>query len=851
MASWWNRFRRSQADQDLDDEIRFHLEQEAQLRRDRGATPEEASRGSLRDFGNVLLIKDTTRDVWGFRLLHDFAGDVHFGIRMMMRAPVLAIAAIASLALGIGANTAVFTVVDAVLLRPLPYAQPQELVGILQRHAQFGPELVTWPDFADWRDRSTTLSTIGGAWGVVYNLTGVDEPERLAGAAATPGLFEALRVEPIVGRRFTAGADQDPHVVVIAHDLWRRRFAGDAAVVGRRVELNGRPHTVIGVMPRGFSWPSAAELWVPFVPEPAMDRGYHLLRVVGRLRPGASIAATQDELSVIAAASAAAHPATNRDWGVHTSSLLDATVGQAKRSLWILSGAAACLLLIACANVASLLSSRAVARRLELSLRNALGASRRRILQQLLTESLVLSVTAGVAGLVIAAFAIDPLLTLTSLPRAAEVSIDLRIFAVTMLAAVLAAFAVGLVSAWSASRADVPAIRGSVRTGWLRPSLLVVEVATAVVLLAGSGLLIRSFHRLNQVETGFDADRLLTMRCFLPRVSYPPARSVQLYEQMIERATALPGVEAAAAVSAFPFSGTTANVAFTIPAQPPFPAGQGPNGAFASVTPGFFRTMGMAIISGRPFEITDHAEAPFVAVINQAMANRYFAGQDPIGQTIRILGPRPRTIVGVVENIRQRSLDGAPEPEIYAPHAQLPLGGMFLVVRAATARPEQLIAPMRAQIRGLDPNLPIANVQTADELLNRTLSSRRFSMLLISIFGGAALLLAIVGVYGVLSYAVAQRTTEIGIRMALGAARPRVLRLMIWHGLWPVALGLVIGIAAASGATQVLASSLFEIRPQDPVTYLGVAFLLTMTALAAAYLPARRASLVDPRIALQ
>ena len=853
--AWWSRlFRRSHADADLDEEIRFHLNQEAQLRIERGEPAEQARHHARRDFGNVLLVKETTRDMWGLRLLHDFAGDVHFGIRMMMRAPVLAITAIASLALGIGANTAIFTVVNAVLLSPLPYPQPQELVSIVQRHAQFGPEFATWPDFADWRDRSTTLRAIGGAWGAAFNLTGVDEPERLAGAAVTPGLFEALRVEPIVGRRFTADADQDPHVVVIAHDLWRRRFAGDAAVAGRRVELNGRPHTVIGVMPEGFSWPPATELWVPFVPESSMDRGYHMLQVVGRLKPGASIAATQDELSVIAAASAGAHPATNRDWGVQASSLLDATVGQARRSLWILSGAAAGLLLIACANVASLLSSRAVGRRLELSLRSALGASRRRILQQLLTESLVLSVVAGITGLVIAAFAIGPLLSLTSLPRAAEVSMDLRIFALTLIAAVITAFAVGFVSAWGASRADlreVQANRGSVRTGWLRPSLLVVEVAAAVVLLAGSGLLIRSFHRLNQVETGFDADRLLTMRFFLPRVSYPPARSVQLYEQMIERATALPEVEAAAAVSAFPFSGTTASVAFGIPQQAPFPAGQGPNGAFASVTSGFFRTMGIGIISGRNIEATDHAEAPFVAVINRAMANRYFAGLDPIGQTIRILGPRPRTIVGIVENVRQRSLDGVPEPEIYVPHAQTPLGGMFLVVRAATARPEQLIGPLRAQIRDLDPSLPIASVQTADELLNRTLSSRRFSMLLLSIFGASALLLAIVGIYGVLSYAVSQRTTEIGIRMALGAARPRVLRLMIWHGLWPVALGLVLGLAAAAGATRVLANALFEIPLQDPITYAGVATLLSMTALVAAYLPARRASLVDPRTALQ
>ncbi|MEX1995034.1 MAG: ABC transporter permease [Steroidobacteraceae bacterium] len=792
--------------------------------------------------------------MWGGRLLDDVVGDVRFGIRMLMGAPVLAIAATLSLAIGIGANTAIFTVVNAVLLRPLPYPQPHELVGIVQRHAQFGPELATLPDFNDWREGSTTLMSIGGAWTAAYNLTGIDEPERLSGAAVTAGFFETLRVDPIVGHRLANAPNQDRQVVVIAHDLWRRRFAADTNVVGRRVELNGRPHTVIGVMPQEFAWPPATELWIPLVPEEGMNRGYHLLQVVGRLKPGASIAATEEELSAIAAASSSAFANTNKDWGVQVSSLLEATVGPATRSLWILSGAAACLLLIACANVASLLASRAVARRQELSMRNALGASRRRLLQQLLTESLVLSVLSGAVGFGIAALAIDPLLALTSLPRSSEVSLDLRVFALAIVAAIVTAFTIGLISAWSASRAElreVQANRGTARTGWLRPALLVVEVAAAVVLLTGSGLLIRSFYRLNQVETGFDAERLLTMRFFLPRVSYPSARSVQLYEQMVERARALPGVERAAAVSAFPFSGTTAIVVFSIPSQPPPSPGTGPTTGFASITPDYFRSIGIAVASGRGIESSDHAESGFVAVVNRALVNRYFPGQDPIGQAIRILGPRSRTIVGVVQDIRQRGLDREPEPEVYVPHAQQPLGGMFLVVRAASDRPEQLIAPLRAEIRNLDANVPIANVQTADELLNRTLSSRRFSMLLLSIFGGAALLLAIVGIYGVLSYAVAQRTAEIGIRMALGAARPHVMRLMIWNGVGPALLGLAIGITAASVVSRVLNSTLFEIRPQDPLTYGAVALLLLMTAIAAAYLPARRASLVDPRTALQ
>jgi len=850
---WWSRLLgRHRLDADLDEEIRFHLEQETRLRVDRGDSPEQARRRARRDFGNVTLVAESMRETWRWLLLDDLVRDTRHACRLLTRAPIFSAVAAMSLAIGIGANTAIFTVVHAVMLRPLPYPEPSRLVAIDQRHVDGGLEFATWPDYSDWR-RASSLAAIGGAWSAVYNLTGIDEPERLGGAAVTASLFNALGVEPALGRSFVEGPNEDVRVVVLSHRLWQRRFGGALDVVGRRVELNGQPYTVAGVMPIGFAWPETAELWVPFVPQESMNRGYHLLRVVGRLAPGASVASANSELATIAANAAQAYPATNKDWGVQAASLLESTVGTTARPLLILTGAVACVLLIACANVTGLLASRAVVRRHEMALRSALGASRRRLVRQLVTESVLLSLVGGAIGLALAQAAIGPLVALTTLPRAGEVSLDSNVLILTLLAAIGSGLAVGIVSAITGSRIDLRdglAGRGSAPTGWLRPVLLIVQVAAAVVLLSGAGLLMASFYRLHQVEPGFKPDGLLTARFFLPRAAYPVDRCVRLYEQMIDRVKALPGVETAAAVSAFPFSSAIANVVFEIAGRPPAAPGQSVTANFAAATPGYFRTAGIALIAGRDFESADTAGAPFVAMINRAAADRFFPGQDPIGQAVRILGPRPRTIVGVVQDIRQRSLDRPPQAEIYVPHAQFPSGGMFLVVRVHTGESERLAAAVRAEVRALDRNLAMAAPRTARQILDDTLSSRRFSLVLLSIFGATALILSMVGVYGVVSLTVSQRTREIGIRKALGAARRDVIGLLVWHGMWPVAVGLIAGLGAAFAATRLLASMLFEIRPSDPVTLTGVVVLLAAAAFAAVLIPARRAARIDPLIAL-
>ena len=822
--------------------------------RRRGMTHEEARFAARRAFGGVEQAKEIQRDARAFRWLNDARQDTQYAVRVLRRSPGFTAVAVLTLALGIGANSAIFTVVNGVLLQPLPYPQPDRLVGIVQHHTSFGSEFATWPDYVDWRDRSSSLQSLGGAWSRVYNLTGMDEPERLAGAAATESLFSTLGVVPQLGGFFNSDGKGDPRSVVISHRLWQRRFGSSPDVIGRRVALNGVSHTIIGVTPPGFAWPEASELWVPFVSEPGMTRGYHMLRVVGRLQPGATLPAARAELETIAAASAAAYPDFNKDWGVQVSSLLAATVGSATRALLILAGAAGCVLLIACANVAGLLTSRALTRRQEMSMRTALGASRGRIIRQLLTESVVLSTVGGAIGLTLAAWTIPLLLRLATLPRVADVALDTTVFVATALVSAATGLLFGLAPAVTASRTSLVGSMGgrsSASTGWVRPALLIVELAATVVLLAGAGLLLRSFAKLQQVDTGVNVERMLTARFFLPRASYPVERCVAVYQQMIDRVAGLPDVDSAAAVSVFPFSGTSANVVFTSPARPSTVPGDILTANFSAVTAGYFRTMGIPLVAGRDFETADHAKAPSVTVVNRAMADRYFPGQDPLGQVVRVLGPKPRTIVGVVPNLRQRALQTPPEPEIYVPHHQFPTGGMFLVVRTRSDRADLLAPSLRAMVRSIDRDLPIASIRTGEELIGETLSSQRLSVVLLTAFAALAVVLSIVGVYGVVSFAVSQQTREIGIRMAVGAAARDVIGLVLWKGLWPVVAGLSVGLAAALATTRVLAKMLFDVGPADPVTFLAAVSLLFAAAIAAVLIPARRAARLDPLIAVR
>ncbi len=780
--------------------------------------------------------------------------DLRHAIRGLSRTPGFTVAAVFTLALGIGANTAIFAVVNAVLLEPLRYPQSDRLVSIVQRHERSGsPEFATFPDFQDCRTGSRHLQHVGGAWGVTFNLTAIEEPERLRGALVTASLFPAFGTQPALGRAFT-DAEQNEGVVVLSHTLWQRRFGGDRAVLGRSVALNGRPHTVVGVMPAGFAFPEAiTELWVPLVPESGMNRGYHLLNVVGRLQPGATLEQARAELTAIAARSAAEYPEFNRDWGVDVTPLQDTVVASVSRPLWVLTGAVACVLLIACANLASLLLSRVTARAHEMSIRAALGAGRARLIRQLLVESSVLAACGGALGWALASVAIGPLMAMTAMPRAGEISLNRDVLVFTLLVAAATLVLFGAMPAVFGSRVNLQQslkTRGSSSSGILRPALLTFQIAAAVVLLAGAGLLMHSFHRLMEVDTGFRIDRVLTVRFFLPRATYPVEKCIQLYQQMIDRARGIPGVDAVAATSVFPFSGASANVPVEFPGRGSDAPGERPGADFVTVTPGYFRLMSILVLRGRDFETSDRADAAFVAVVNRAMADRYFPNQDPIGQYVRVLGPKPRMIVGIVGDTRQRALHSNPGPEVYIPHTQFPAGQMFLVVRASGD--EALVTrQLRTEIRSLDRDLPIASIRTAEDVLDETLSSRRFSLILMTLFAATALGLAAIGVFGVVSFAVSQRTKEIGIRMALGATASNVLRRAVSQGMLPVAVGMLLGLIAARALTGMLTAMLFGVDPADPLTLVGVVTALLVTALAAAWIPARKAARVDPIVALR
>ena len=850
-----NLFTRRRHDREFADELSAHLQLHIDDNLRAGMTPGDARRAAVIALGGIAQTTERYRDRRGLPILDALRQDVVYAIRVLRKNPGFTVTIVLTLALGIGANTAIFSVVNAVLLRPLPYPASDRLVSVSQLHLRSeSPEWATWPDYADWRDHATRLQSLGSAWPVAINLTGVDEPERLPGAAVTATLFSVLQVAPVIGRAFSETTDEDPRNVILSQALWKRRFASDSRVIGRALELNGRRHTVVGVMPEGFSFPPGVELWIPFVPEPGMTRGYHLLTVVGRLGPDATIEQARTELRALAAQAAEENPHTNKDWGVQVTSLLDGQVTSARPALLILAASVGCVLLIGCINVAALLMARAAARRDEINLRAALGASRSRIARQLLTESVVLALCGGALGLAAGRLAIDPLLALSVLPRATEVSLDGRVLLFALGVSIATGITFGLAPLIALLRQPeilTPTARVTLPLRRFRPALVAIEVGLTVVLLAGAGLLARSFVRLQQVETGFNGDRILTMRFFLPRASYPADRAASHYQEMMRRLGALPEVDGVAAISHFPFAGLSANMVFDVPGRPPAAPGEQLTAEFRAASPGYFRTMGIAVLNGRDFTEFDSPESQLVAIVNRAAAERYFPGQDPLDQSVRLLGPRPRRIVGVVQNIRHRELASSPEPEIYVPHAQYPLGAMFVGIRARSGDPSRIVAAARASIRSLDRDLPIASIKTFRELLDGSLSRRRFTLTLLALFAVTALGLSAVGIYGVLSYTVAQQTREIGIRMALGAARRNVLRLALRQGMVPAIAGLTAGVVAAFAATRALTDMLFEIRPHDAVTMASVAGLLLTVSLVATLIPARRAARVDPLSALR
>jgi putative ABC transport system permease protein len=803
------------------------------------------------------------------RLEEDMFQDLRFGLRMLWRKPGFTLIAVFTLSLGIGANTAIFSIVNAVLLQPLQYAEPEQLVSLGGWVGNDKGQGVTPADFLDYREQCQSFVGLAASVSdsLPMNLSGGGEPERLKGGMVTANYLDVFGVKPALGRTFVAEEDQPgrDRVAVLSHALWERRFGADTAILNQTITLDGQSVTVIGVMPPQFQYPPGVEIWKPFgftasPQSPFRSREFHFLRPIARLKPGVAPAQAQAEVEAIALRLQALYPKTNAKQSLYLAPLQDRLVGNIKLTLLVLLGAVGCVLLIACANVANLLLTAAASRQKEFAVRAALGAGRGRIVRQLLTESLGLALMGGLGGVLLANWGVKLLVAFSAayLPRAGEVQINAPVFGFTLAVALLTGFLFGLVPALQSSRINLTdslkeggrGVGGAERHRTL--SLLVVgEMALAVVLLVGAGLLINSFVRLGQVSPGFDEKNLLTARLDLPNPYAEPEKKQQFFEQLQHRVAALPGVEAVGMITELPLAGQSADRPFRIEGRlEPLP-GQTPNADIRAVNHDYFRAMGIPLLKGRTFTEADVRSNAKVVLISEELARLYFAGEDPIGRRIfrGAVGQAPyEEIIGVVGDVRHRGLDGGLRQTLYSPF--LGLGFSNLVVRT-TNDPAALAAAVRKEVTAIDPNQPVANIKTMEQWRSESVAQQRFRTLLLGTFSAVALLLSVVGIYGVMAYAVARRTHELGIRMALGARSSEVMKLVLGQGMKLAGIGLAIGLLASLALTRLMKGLLFGVSATDPVTFAAIALLLTVVALLACYFPARRAMKVDPMVALR
>jgi putative ABC transport system permease protein len=811
------------------------------------------------------------------KMIADLWQDLRYGARMLLKRPGFTLIAVVTLALGIGANTAIFSIVDAVLLRPLPFREAGQLMmlGTVDAREGDGLRSISYPNFVDWRAQSGSFERLAAFRVRSFALTGSGAPERLNGVVASAELFALLRVSPSLGRSFRAEEDNaGASVVILSHGLWRRRFNSDPQVIGRNITLDGRSLTVVGVAPAGFQFPIEAEpadLWTTIANDATGDtpmtaqRGLGYLRVIGRLKPGVSGAQAQAEMDGIARRLERQYPDDNAHQGARLVPAYEKLVGDVRRPLLIIFGAVGCVLLIACANVANLLMARATSRRHEIALRAALGESRGRIIRQLLTESMLLALAGSVFGWLLAWGCMEPLLSLSpeNIPRLQDVRLDGRVFGFTLLASLLTGVIFGLAPALQAAKTKLTdTLNEGGRSGEgargarLRSALMIAEVAIALVLMAGAGLLLNSFWRLLQVNPGFEPRQTLTFRLNLPDSKYPDPQAVAFFERLQARLQNLPGVRGASVTFGLPFSKSRIGTPLDIEGLPVAPSDR-PQIECQSVLPDYFRTLGIRLIKGRDFNARDDLKARRVAIVNETLARRFFPNEDPIGKRIRPEistepGDAPiREIIGVVSDVRYRSLTEDVPLEVYMPYTQLPIStGMWIALRT-DADPRSLISAARAEVQALDKELPVFEVKTLDQYVSGAVAHPRFNTLLLLLFAGVALLLTAVGLYGVISYSVTQRTREIGIRMALGAQTNDTLRLVVKQGMTLTLIGAAIGLGGALALTRLLKTLLFGVSAADPLTFSVIVLLLTGVAFVACWLPARRATKVDPIVALR
>ena len=797
--------------------------------------------------------------------------DIRYGIRGLVRHPGFTLIAVITLALGIGANTAIFSVVNSVLLRPLPFADPEQIIWLWDTQPQLATAPTSVPDYLDWKAQNRSFEHLAAFQGGNMFFDAGYGTEDVPVGLVTPEMFSLFRVSPILGRTFTneeTMPGERSRLAVLSYSTWENKFGSDPNVIGRTIQLSGTTHTIIGVMQAGFSFPERAQLWRPLPIDPnQLDRGPHYLRVVGRLKRDVTQAQAQADMSAIATRLAQQYPEKIAGHGVKLEPLSDVIVCDIGPALYVLLAAVGFVLLIACANLANLMLARVGVRQKEIAVRTALGASRLRVVRQLLTESIMLAVVGGVAGLLLATWAVSWLVSLgpETIPRVHEISVDPRVAGFTLLLSLATGVVFGLAPALQVSRPDLTdALKESGRTtaglrgSWLRGALVMSEVGLSLVLLVGAGLMIRSFAKLNQVDTGFDPERVLALGIAALPNKYPSDEQVAtFYSQILENVAATPGVESVGAITDLPFSGSNTSDSFTIEGRPAIPKEAEPSTEYRVVTPQYFRSMGIPLLAGRDFTNTDTKQSPNVVIISDAFARQHFAGENPLGHRIRLQGQErdPLQIVGVVGDVRDLALDQAPTPEAYVPYLQNPLSPTYersmTIVARTKSDPSSIVGSLRAVLTSLDKSLPIFALKPMTEYLRDSLARRRFNMILLSAFSGIAMVLAAIGIYGVISYGVAQRTREMGIRMALGAQSRDVLKLVLRQAMLLTLGGVAIGLFASFALTRLIKSLLFSVSVTDPLTFAVIALLLILIALLACLIPAVRATKVDPLVALR
>ncbi len=805
--------------------------------------------------------------------------DLLIAIRGLRKRPGFTLVIVLTLGLGIGANTAIFTVAHAVLLAPLPYHEPDRLVVLWARNDKknLTQQPVSYPNLKDWKERNQVFEQMSGIRGESFSLTDRNEPERVSGLRVSVNILTLLGAEPALGRDFLPEEEQPGResVVLVSHAFWSRRYAGDSRLVGQTMTLDGKGYTVVGILPPGLKHPglvltgaptSGADVWIPLIPATSeQNRSFANMRVLARLRPKVTLAQARAGMNVLATQLEQQYPDMNSNLGVGVVPLHEHLTGRVRRALWVLLGAVGCVLLIACANVANLLLARAAGRQAEMAVRSALGANRLRLVRQSLVECIALSVTGGAFGSLLAAFGAPLLIGLggAGIPRADEIGVSLPVLGFTLLVSFSTGIAFGLAPALHSSRVNLAealkegkkGAAGGARQRHLLRGLVVIEIALALILLVGAGLMIRSFRSVTAVDPGFDPRNLLTIGVPLQQASYKDQQSqLGFYERALPALNAAPGVHSAAGVFRIPITGF-ATVIFTVQGQP-VPVGQEPNADYRTISHDYFRTMKMAVTRGRDFSERDHAEAPDAVIINEELARRFFPNEDPLGKRLQVAleKTRWREIVGVVGNAKLSGLEASTDPAIYIPFKQNSwpnaLRTSFIVVRT-DGDPNNHRAAIREALRSIDPALPITQLRTMDEIIADSLAQRRFNTALLLIFAIVAALLAAIGVYGVMSYLVTQRTHELGVRMALGARRGDILWLVAGDGAKLAAIGVAIGVTSALAMTQLMSGLLFGVSATDPSTFVLIASLFAVVSILASYLPARRAAGTDPLIALR